>query len=74
MNMNDAVMAAHIDFDGGAYVAYCDGCLMQCDGTASKPALAVTRMLDLAACTNREREATLVAQGRIGGRPTGGRK
>ena len=67
-------MAYHVDFDGGAYVAYCDGCVMQCDATANKPTLAMTRLQDLAACTIKEREATFVAQGRAEGRPTGRKK
>lgn len=75
---NDAVMAYHIDYDGGAYTAYCDGCLMQCEVTRTSARRALEVLLDycttVTGCSTATREATFVAQGRVGGRPTGGRK
>ena len=53
------VRAYEVDWDGGRYVARCVACLMECEGSASKPEAAMRQLTREALCTLRHREMGL---------------
>lgn len=53
------VRAYEVDWDGERYVARCAACLMECEGSASKPEAALRQLMREALCTLRHREMGL---------------